>query len=285
MLNKSIVMLAVLALSSLAFAQVPGRSREAAVVSPEVNATMAAAQKADAVTGVDSTSVCAHTFTAPGSATKFFMKYCTTVNGNIVQFESPAGVEHIRVGGFGEGYGVCDQTGGGRYFDYADFGESGNWLAPVELALTATSVKIARTTADGIWTLTQTIALNSTEPYAKVTMALKNNTGIARTVYLYRWADVDANGALSNIMDGTSDSAWGYDASLGHGLKLRRQAANPFSHNGWARNSPGGPPDPCILDPGYIGSLSGVDGSIVLFHGITVPKTSTKQVVLSYQAF
>jgi hypothetical protein len=279
---KSIAVLAVLAVSSLTFAQIPGRAARA---DANDQAVEVAAQKALVGDAIDATSVCANTFTAPGSATKFFLKYCTTVNGNIAQFESPSGVEHIRSGAFGEGYGICDATGGGRYFDYADFGDSGNWLAPVQLSLNTTTVKIARTTSDGIWTLTQTIQMNANEAYAKVTMALKNNTAINRSVNLYRWADVDASGALSNIMDGTADSAWGYNVSLGHGLKLRRQVNNPFSHNGWARNTASGPADPCNLDPNYVGSLSGVDGSIVLYHGITVPKLASKSVVLSYQAF
>jgi hypothetical protein len=279
---KSIAVFAVLAVSSLTFAQIPGRAPRA---DANDQAVEVAAQKALVGDAIDATSVCAHTFTAPGSATKFFLKYCTTVNGNIAQFESPSGVEHIRVGAFGEGYGICDATGGGRYFDYADFGDSGNWLAPVQLSLNATTVKIARTTSDGLWTLTQTIQMNANEAYAKVTMALKNNTGINRSVNLYRWADVDASGAVSNIMDGTADSAWGYNVSLGRGLKVRRQVNNPFSHNGWARNTASGPADPCNLDPNYVGSLSGVDGSIVLYHGITVPKLASKSVVLSYQAF
>jgi len=68
---------------------------------------------------------------------------------------TPFNREHIAVGAAGEGYGVCDNTGAVAYFDYADYGDSGNWGAPTLVSQTATSVKIARTTSDGVWTLTQ----------------------------------------------------------------------------------------------------------------------------------
>ena len=46
------------------------------------------------------------------------------MNGNIVEFQSPKGAEYIRIGSFGEGYGVCDFTTTTRYSDYADYGDS-----------------------------------------------------------------------------------------------------------------------------------------------------------------
>ena len=52
---------------------------------------------------------------------------------------------------------------------------------------TATSVKIARTTTDGNWTLTQTFTAEETIPPAvRVTMALHNNTTVAHVAYLVR---------------------------------------------------------------------------------------------------
>jgi hypothetical protein len=63
-----------------------------------------------------------------------------------------------------EGYAICDVSnsdpqGNGRvaYSDFAATGATANWNPPVVLSHNATSVKIARTTSDGIWTLTQTI--------------------------------------------------------------------------------------------------------------------------------
>jgi len=173
--------------------------------------------KSDAVVSPDETSACAHTFTSGSGAT--YLQFCVTVNGNIVEFQSPAGVEQIRQGTFGEGYGICDFNRSTSYYDFSDTGASTNWDAPVLLSHTATSVKIARTTSDGVWTLTQTInSVAGTNPYAKVAMALKNNAtpiaGDAEGVYLMRWADSDPDHAGSDgfaqNLDGTIDSAWGY---------------------------------------------------------------------------
>jgi hypothetical protein len=100
------------------------------------------------------TEACKYTFTT-GSGTTF-MKYCITVNGNFGGFESPVGVEMLHQGGAFEGYGVCDQSSGTEYYDYA-YTDSGNWSAPILVANNSTEVKIERTTSDGLWTLTQTI--------------------------------------------------------------------------------------------------------------------------------
>jgi hypothetical protein len=50
----------------------------------------------------------------------------------------------------------------------------------------AKSVKIARTTADGNWTLTQTITQVTGPPSAKIAMALTNNTSVTRQAFLLR---------------------------------------------------------------------------------------------------
>jgi len=79
------------------------------------------------------------------------------------------------------------------YYDYAT-NDSANWGPTTLLSSTATSVKFVRTTSDGIWQLTQTItelpATAQSPASAKVTMALKNLTGVPRTAYLMRFADM-----------------------------------------------------------------------------------------------
>ena len=117
-------------------------------------------------------------------------------------------------------------------------GTARNWKAAHLVSKTATVVKITRTTTDGIWTLTQTITRVTPTATVKVAMALKNNTAVARTVNLIRSVDVDANGTTTNNLDGTDNSAWGYNGSLGRGLMLTREK-NDFSHDGSARNSAG----------------------------------------------
>jgi hypothetical protein len=282
MFRKAVFALTMLGVCSVAFAGVP-----AAAAKPDAASEARAVelQKSLAIsTSIPSgTSTCTYTFTSNGSATVKYLQYCVTVNGNIVEFQSPKGAEFIRVGTFGEGYGICDISAGISYSDYADYGDSGNWKAPVLVSKNATDVKIARTTADGIWTLTQTITRVTPTATVKVAMALKNNTATSRDVNLVRWADVDANGTTFNNLDGTTDSAWGYSGSLGRGLMLTREK-NAFTHNGWARNS-SNPPDACNLDPGYVGTLTAVDGSIVLYHAFAVPKSGTSTVTVDYFEF
>ncbi len=107
-----------------------------------------------------------------------------TVNGNIAEFQSPSGVEQLSPGGSAafEGYGICDVTNATtQYWDYAGDADSGNWNAPTTVTHTATMVKIERTTSDGAWTLTQTISIvPGTNPYAKMIMALKNNSAVTK---------------------------------------------------------------------------------------------------------
>jgi hypothetical protein len=52
-------------------------------------------------------------------------------------------------------------------------------------------VKIARTTVDGNWTLTQTITKVPSPASIKVVMALKNNQAVSDVAYLVRFADAE----------------------------------------------------------------------------------------------
>jgi hypothetical protein len=242
MLRKPIVALTILLVCSVSFAQelsVPGKHLNPPVNAAE-NAAAVIAQKNSIVATPPATSTCNWTFTSPQTAANKYLQFCVTVNGNITEFQSSSGIEHIRVGAVSEGYGICDGTTGAvPYYDYADSGDSGNWQAPVTLAVTATSVKIARTTTDGLWTLTQTISINKPAASANVTMALKNNS--TRLATLVRFADVDAGGVAHNDLDGTLDSAWGYDpinsSAPYAGLLLQVNGPNTFNHQGWAINT------------------------------------------------
>jgi hypothetical protein len=54
------------------------------------------------------------------------MEFCVSVNGNVISFQSPAGIEYLDLGTLAEGYGICDFTSGTSYYDYSDYGISGN---------------------------------------------------------------------------------------------------------------------------------------------------------------
>lgn len=172
MFRTLLALLGGLVFSIGAFAQgfnAPIRSQLANVASLAISSNQQT--QISGVTPAASTD-CAFTFTSGGTATVKYLQYCVTVNGNIVEFQSPLGAEHIRVGTVGDGYSLCD-FGAGEvgYHDYAGFGDvdtGTGWAAPVTVSQTATMVKIARSTADGRWTLTQTFTQSASDASVKV---------------------------------------------------------------------------------------------------------------------
>jgi hypothetical protein len=284
-MKNFILAVSVLALCSASFAG----NLQTTKVNTQQEATAALGQKNAAQVAPHSpfaTSTCSFTFTSGANNT--YLKYCVTVNGNITQLETPLGREHIAAGAFGEGYGICDTSSAVAYDDYADFGDSGNWGPSTTVSHNATSVKIARSTSDGIWTLTQTITQVAGTSSVKVAMMLKNNTAVARTAYLLRYADVDADGVFLNSLDGTINSAFGWN-SIGtgspYGLMLQTVGTSPFPYAGFAQNVPNGPP-PCSYTANYTGGLlSATDGSLVSVYIVGVPKNASKTVTVSYKGF
>jgi hypothetical protein len=233
------------------------------------------------------TSTCAFTFTS--GANDSFLKYCVTANGNIAQLEAPAGKEHIAVGTVGEGYGFCDLNPQVKYFDYSDFGDSGNWAAATIVSQDAKSVKIARTTTDGIWTLTQTITQGAgTSPSARIKMTVKNNSNVTRSLFFMRYADVDAGGDLLNNLDGTQKSAFGWNSDASSnavGLLLQNAGTFPAdsSPGGFTQNVPDGP-DPCNFTAHFAtGPQIATDGSIVILYALNLSKGASQTVTVSYQ--
>ncbi len=247
-----------------------------------------------------STETCSYTFTNAGTGNSY-MEFCVTVNGNIVSFQSPSGVEYIAQGGFAEGYGICDTSTGVNYYDYA-YEDSGNWNAPVLVSSSATSVKISRSTSDGLFTVTQTIAkVAGTTPYAKITMALRNNVKVAKTVYFLRYGDVDPPNAydadtnFAESFDSTLDSAWGYTALnysgpnyAGYGLKLSVIGAptgtTGYFFEGIDQNTSDGP-TPCSPTARYAGYQASVDGSVELWWDLGIGGLKTATVNAKYEEF
>jgi hypothetical protein len=276
----TLVLLGLCCVSLAARAKVPPRDRaeEAEAARAQKNAAQAAPHSPF------STSTCSFTFTSGANDT--FLKYCVTANGNITQLETPLGQEHIAVGDFGEGYGFCDVHSGTAYGDYADAGDSGNWGTATVLTHNATTVKIVRSTSDGIWTLTQTITQVASTSSVKIGMTLKNNTTVDRPVTLLRYADVDAAGFLLNNLDGTVNSAFAWN-SLGNdgpfGLMLQNVGTSPFDRFGYAQNFSGGA-NPCHISEAQ-GPLTETDGSIVYMYFIDIPGRASKTVTVSYRGF
>jgi hypothetical protein len=214
-----------------------------------------------------------------------FTRYCLSENGNMVQFDSPSGFEFIDNGDLMEGYGFCDVTPNVSYYDYASI-DSGNWGATTATSKNATTEVFVRTTADGIWQLTQTIqqikATASGPGSVQITMALKNLSNISRNVTLLRVANVDAGPVPTNDEFVSSfNSAFGQEPGASWGLGLTSNTFT-FAHNGGVFNVPTGP-DPChhvthIVNFAFVG-----DGSIGHVYAISVPKGATKTVKMTYK--
>jgi hypothetical protein len=244
------------------------------------------------------TNACSFTFTTGSGET--FLKYCVTANGNITEFEAPQGFEHIRHGAIGEGYGLCDQSTNAEYFDYADFGDSPNWGAPTVVSQSATSVKITRTTADGIWTLTQTITqVAGTPPSARVAMSIRNNSSVDRTIFVVRWTDAEPDHLFSSSMGATSNSAFAWDQSTALNLGFRSnfgimlqgvgipQQSLDAGPEGFLQHDTSGfdaPPPPC--DPHQF-FLPGVQtdfvGGLTMLYQLGVPHKSSKAITVNYK--
>ena len=246
-------------------------------------------QQSHHVGSAATTSACSFTFQSGANNT--FMKFCVTANGNIPQFESPQGHEHINVFDISEGYGICDLTDNDNevsYFDYSDQGDSGNWNSPIVLSQNTNSVKIARTTLDGNWTLTQTFTrMSGASPFAQVAMALTNNTTIDRTALVIRSADVDADGLVNNNLDSTIDSAFGWNSITsehGSGLALQNVGNSPASLQLGIVTATPNSPDPCSVQI-QSAPETNTDGVIVMAYGLLIPKSSSQTVKVAYRGF
>lgn len=251
------------------------------------------------VSSPDATDVCAYKFTSGSGAT--YLQFCVTVNGNIVEFQSPEGVEQIDQGTVGEGYGFCDQVPEVGYYDYAAYGASGNWGPPTKLSKTATSVKIERTTSDVAFTLTQTItSVAGDNPYAKILMSLNNNTDVTKGIAIYRFADSDPGNAAqadtnySENGDGTNQSGFSYvpysdSTAPQYGLMLQAvgaptPASAAFLREGWANNVGYGPPV-CASGDYQTSPVTNLDDSIMYEWTFNVNKGQTVNMTSRYISF
>ena len=249
----------------------------------------------------DATESCTYQFTSGSGNT--YLQFCVTVNGNIVEFQSPSGVEQLTPQGAApfEGYGICDDNTSVGYYDYA-YSDSGNWGSPTTVSHNGTSVKIERTTSDGLWTLTQTINMVAgSNPYAKVVMALKNNSGLTKSAQLIRYANVipDNSGSTADYVenyDGTLDSAWGYLGENGtanggpYGLIIQ-EFGNPtptslsYGREGFAINTTLGP-SPCDPAADWIGTITNSVGSTIYWYSfVDLGKEKTATVTERYMSF
>jgi hypothetical protein len=228
----------------------------------------------------DSTTACTYPFTS-GSGNAF-IKYCVTKNGNIVQFASPKGIEYIAKAPAGEGYGFCDFDSETQYFDYAGYGDSGNWQPSVKVSSSKTSVTISRKTTDGKFTLAQTITLVPANILAQVEMTITNSTTTSAHIGLLRYVDADVQNFSDNSFDYTRRTAFAYLNGT-YGLTLR-YASGAILNGGFTQDVPGGP-NPCQPFTNVSAPLSDTDGSLLMQYDIKLAKKASSSVVVQYRSF
>jgi hypothetical protein len=283
--KKLVLAIVVLALGPLSFA---GALRVNAHPSDTAAALRAKTAAAEIVAHSSESTTCAFTFP---DARKGLINFCVTANGNIAQLEIPTSIPMVSQANHAEGYGICDDSTNVAYSDFGGLGDSGNWGASTVLSHTANSVKIARTTKDALWTLTQTITRTSGAlTSAKVSMALTNNSGTSRTAILIRYADVDAAGVAGNNLDATQNSAmaWNSGAFLdpgnAFGMVLQNLSTGHFLSLGFVQST-AAPPNPCNpLANVAPALLTDTDGSLMMFYEVTVRSHATMTLNAAYKA-
>jgi hypothetical protein len=280
-----------LACSAFGAAQVPpaapaGNSHEsAALLQKSAVADQAMTQSSLA------TAACAYNFTS-GTGDSV-LDYCVTVNGNITSIVTTGSLNQNVAIEKAEGYGLCDQSTGMIYNDFAGLGDAGtgSWGPATLVSQTATTLKIARTTTDGAWTLSQVVTqVGGDSPNIRIAMTLKNNSAIDKTATLIRYLDTDIAGVTPNSFDATTDGATAWNSTtISNSLA---QAAGLVLEN---IGTPGGlhtaftqtvywPPSPC--DPfAKEGFLFIGDGSLGLFYRPLVSAHSSVTATMMYRGW
>ena len=232
------------------------------------------------------TASCEFNFSSGSGNT--YLYYCVSVNGNVFYINTPVGYAQNSVY---EGYGFCDANQPAAYYDYGFQGDSGNWNAPTLVGSNATTVKISRTTSDGLWTLTQTITQVASNATVKIVMTLRNNTAVARTAYLIRYNYVSPDGFVFANYDGTQDSAFAWRSAPNpaqlipsHGLALQNVGNPAFPQWGGVPQNTALGPNPCAFAYNWTGGLaSNINGSLVMAYVGTVPAMTGKTVTMTYK--
>lgn len=194
-------------------------------------------------------------FTYTSATTDPSMTFCVSPNGNLTQLQIPAGPlnmvneDYISSGGLtegAEGYGVCQESPVASYYDYLNNVNEYNFGPATVLSQTTTSFKIARTTLDGNWTLTQTFTAEVKTPAVQVAMALHNNTKTSLVAYLVRY--VETNYYYNYYSSSTQGNAFSWVPSspvsnFGYGFQMSNVGTPQFGFmnsyvwaGGWLAN-------------------------------------------------
>ena len=230
-----------------------------------------------------------------GSGPSYF-KWCVSQNGNIVSIESPKGMEHIHGAHIQEGYAVCDSYTDPMlaYWDFADGGSSG-WNAPTVIQPNGPNtfpLTIERTTTDGMFQLNQVFSQNASEKIVTIKMTVDERGCIGTCgagVFVFRFANIDADNSSTNWFDQGAESAWGYNSgSPGVILYATAPAASLVSKRAWFDGAGAfllsdGPPTQCNGN-GTSAPFQG-DGAVEVYQFFQESVSSPGTVGFEYKRF
>lgn len=216
-------------------------------------------------------TTCSHLF---GSGN---LVWCVSNEGNLVRFTSPAGFEHIAVGGISEGYVLC-AAATGNYWDTA-LSASG-WGPPIVLALSGSGITIRRTTTDGRFQLDQKWSRDNNERDLTVQMTV-TNFGAAQPVTFMRISDPDVDNDFSDDrFDASAHAGWTRDFN---GVTMSSLTLN-VPHSVIMSN-----PAPIVssCSPAFVVGVPGGPGDpgISILYNLGTMATGKKKIVrVSYRA-
>ena len=222
-----------------------------------------------------------------------------SIHGNINQFESPAGYEHIGVGSLSEGYVAC-YTGPGGAVHGVDTGDDDNGVFGTE---TIVGTSITRSTNGpsgdgGALRLKQTFSYTSVSRTLQIQNLLTNVSGVSLTNLVFRRQvdfDIDTGGAngwanfLNNFStDGYSRvTAWNFPGSAPAGLESHSMALRhlSFKKSHLARVTGNILDDSCnadtALDPNTV-QIGEDDGATLIYDVGTLKAGRSAKIIVAY---
>jgi hypothetical protein len=227
-------------------------------------------------------ATCSVTYTSGTGANA--TQFCVTNAGTIGQF-SVAGEEFINNPVPLEGYGLCDASTGTGYTEYTQ--NSNGWLTPT-FSQNGNVVTLTRETTDGIWQLKETLTnlpASATKPASvKMAMALKNLSGVDRSIAFIRYA---GSVNIYNTQDDynfTSQTAYMLVASndTNRGFSITNETFNPAIASTAFTLDTFETPDPCNAGAkGAPQPFVGI-GSLIEYWQYNAPHGQTMTMTANY---
>jgi hypothetical protein len=222
---------------------------------------------------------CFNTFTNGVGANK--IEVCLSNHGNVIEFESPAGPDHMKT----EGYGVCAN----EVYAYDVGHRERGWVAPTKVQPNGPNtlpLKIMRRTSDGDARLDQEYLFGVSDKELTIKMTLNNlSSSMFHNVQLSRSFDANIDGMFDNYIAETADSVSLWLPLNGHGVNLKAKTMGVV-HDAdfeWAESYYQHTADQCVTagESSMDQQPLDVTGRVTYFLG-TIPAGGSKSVTVEY---